>query len=751
MRCFGRTLVCALLMSVGPVNGAQAAQPSDAPHQARSDARPNVLVWMIDDLGFAQIGAYGGVIDTPNIDRLARRGLRYTDYRTTPVCSASRAALLTGRNSHTAHIGGHSAVATDYPGYDALVPRGAGTIAANLQAQGYLTYAIGKWDHLPPRDASASGPFTYWPSGQGFDRYYGFLSFDANNFRPVLWNDHQPAALPADPGYHLTTDMANRAIEWFASRQSVSPAKPFFLYWATGAVHSPHQAPADYIERYRGRFDRGWDDIRSEILDRQKALGLIPPNTTLPPLPAGLPAWKSLSPDERRMHARAMEVFAAQLTHADHEFGRMLEALERSGELDNTLVIVTSDNGASAEGGPNGAYNEHLFFNGRLASVADNLKHFAAWGTEATYPHYSAAWAVAGNTPFRYYKQTAFEGGIHVPLIVSWPQGIAAQGELRRQFHHVSDIAPTILESAGLGMTKRINGVEQMPFDGISMRYSFANADAPTPRKVQYFEMFGNRAIWSEGWKAVVPHRVIAWDMMSPPPISDAGWELYDLRSDVNEMKDLARAEPERLRSMIALFDQQARKFNVYPLQNTADAQKANLAKQARELAARGGLWLYTAAISNIPEALAPPIQTHSFQIEAEVDLDRHANGTIFAVGGSNGGMALHLLRGKPVFSYRNIDLTLTEIAGKRPLKAGRQTLRLDFEREPEGAEVSLSSDGTPLARGRIAGLLPILAMAGNETFDIGSEAGSKASPRSHEDRLDGTVRRLQVKVPVPR
>lgn len=740
-RAVGRSLV-ALAASLAAIVPA-----SHATVQAEGAKAPNILIWMIDDLGFAQIGAFGGVIDTPNLDRLALRGLRYTNYHTTPVCAASRAALLTGRNSHNVHVGGHSAIATDYPGYDAHIPRSAGTIAANLRTQGYLTYALGKWDHLPPEHASASGPFTYWPSGQGFDRYYGFIAFDANNFRPVLWNDHQPVSLSGDSTYHLATDMANHAIAWIGSRQSVSPRKPFFMYWATGAVHSPHHAPQAYIDRYRGRFDEGWDAIRARILAQQKELGIVPVQTRLPPMPEGLPSWSSLSADEKRMHARAMEVFAAQLTHADAEFGRILEALDHSGELDDTIILVTSDNGASAEGGPNGTYNEHLFFNGRFATPADNLKFHAIWGSEATYPHYSAAWAVTGNTPFRYYKQTAYEGGIHVPLILTWPKGIAARGELRGQFHHVSDIAPTLLEAVGVLAPRQIDGVEQMPFDGVSMTYSFADRQAATRRKVQYFEMYGNRSIWADGWKAVIPHRVIAWDMMAPPPISDKGWELYDLQRDVNEMDNRAAAEPGRLKAMIGMFDRAARKNNVYPLQNTADAQKERFAKQASEMAARNGLWLYDMAASHIPVALAPPLQTSSFRAEAELVLKPRASGVIFAIGGSNDGLALSLRDGKPVFSLRGLDLSLTEIAAERVLGAGRAVVGLEFRRTPGGADVQLLIDGAVAARGSVPGPLPVIAMAGNETFDMGVDAGSQVAGRARPGDLGDQIAGLRIEI----
>ena len=490
IRLFGKASACAVATIVaGSISGAPAEEPQIGKTFAESvpapikrntapAGAPNVLVWVIDDMGFGQLGSYGGLIETPNIDRIAQQGLRYTNYHTTPICSASRAALLTGRNSHRVHVGGHSAIAVGFPGQDALVPRSAGTVAENLRQSGYLTYAIGKWDHLPQSDASPAGPFTYWPSGQGFDRYYGFLAFDADNFDPTLWSDHDPVTLSRRPDYHLSSDMAEKAIDWIGARDATDPKRPFMMYWATGAVHAPHHAPQRWLDHYRGRFDAGWDVAAQQTLDRQKKLGLVPADMTLPPLPAGVKHWAELSRDEQRMFARQMEAFAAQLSHADEQFGRILDALEARGELDNTVVVITADNGASAEGAPQGTFSEHYFANGYFATLDENLRLYDQWGGPGTYPHYATGWAVAGDTPFRYYKQTAYEGGTRVPLILSWPKGISARGELRGQYQHVTDITPTILDAAGVPPAQSVNGQRQMAFDGVSMSYSFTRADA---------------------------------------------------------------------------------------------------------------------------------------------------------------------------------------------------------------------------------------------------------------------------------
>ena len=713
---------------------------------------PNVLVWVIDDMGFGQLGSYGGLVETPNIDRVAQQGLRYTNYHTTPSCSASRAALLTGRNSHRVHIGGHSAIAVGFPGQDALVPRSAGTVAENLRQSGYLTYAIGKWDHLPQADASAAGPFTYWPSGQGFDRHYGFLAFDADNFDPTLWSDHDPVALSPRPDYHLSADMAEKAIAWIGARDATDPRRPFLLYWATGAVHAPHHAPQRWLDHYKGRFDAGWDAAAQQILDRQKKLGLVPADMALPPLPAGVKHWADLSRDEQRMFARQMEAFAAQLSHADEQFGRILAALEARGELDNTVILITADNGASAEGAPQGTFSEHYFANAYFATLDENLRHYDDWGGPSTYPHYANGWAVAGNTPFRYYKQTAYEGGTRVPLILSWPGGIAARGELRGQYQHVTDITPTILDAAGIAPAAMVNGQRQMAFDGVSMRYSFAAPAAPTRHATQYYEMYGNRSIYANGWKAVVPHRLDVWDFMNRPLFSDDKWELYNVATDPGEQRDVAAANPRKLAEMKALFDREAKANNVYPLTNTSDAWGFVRQTAAADMARRGYLWTYKGATARIPEALAPPLSSTSFTIEAQLDLDADANGTIAAIGGRHGGFALHLRGGRPVFTYRSLDLKLTEVAADRALRSGPATILLRFERRGESeAVVHILADGAEIASGTILGALPRLFFSPSETFDLGQDSGSgPLADGKTAGVLDGRVRIVNVRVTPP-
>lgn len=727
---YSKLAACAAASSllIGGVPGlarAEGAAPAAATHAAA--ARPNILVWMLDDVGFAQLGSYGGLIDTPNLDAVARQGLRYTNYHATPICSASRAAFLTGRNPHAVHIGGHTVLAMPYPGYDGKIPASAGTLAANLREGGYITYAVGKWDHLPVSDISEAGPFTYWPSGQGFDRFFGFLSAETDQTGTLLWSDHSPVAAPTTDERHLTTVLADQAIGMIRSRTITAQRRPFFMYWATGAAHAPHQAPAAYLAKYRGRFDGGWDKAREEILRRQIAMGVTPKGTKLAPRPDGMPAWASLSADQKRSYARSMEAFAAYLTYADAEFGRMIAALKAQGEFDNTIIVVTSDNGASAEGAHDGAHSVAAFGSGRYPSVAENLRFLDAWGAGETYPHYPLGWAVAGNTPLRYYKATAYEGGIRVPLIVAWPGGIKARGQLRRQFENIADLTPTLLDAAGVPPAASLAGAPQTPFDGRSMVATFDDPDAPEIQRAQYFEMFGNVGIWKAGWKAVIPHRLETWKLGLEPPFTD-NWELYDLRRDPSETTDLAAREPQRLAELKAAFAEEARKNNVLPLMNPAAGMAERRKDWAAAFRARKGVWSYSAPQDLIPAGEAPPVLNGSFVLTARFDIDSAgAAGPIMALGGRHGGMAFYLADGRPTFAYRDLDGSVTRVAAEAPLPAGSHETQVVFDLEKAGARVQLFGDGKPLGAGRIdRPLAPNLAP--NEVLSIAADAGGQVS-----------------------
>lgn len=730
-----RTIAAIALAGTALTSGVAFADPQasaqrSAPAQAAvSQQCPNVLVWLMDDVGFAQVSSFGGLVKTPNIDRVAAMGLRYSNYHTAPICSASRAAFLTGRMPHSVHIGGHATAARDFPGYDAHIPAGAGTIAANLRAAGYVTFALGKWDHLPNAHVSAAGPFNYWPTGQGFDRFYGFLAADTDNWEPQLVRDQTPVGRPQRTDYHLSADLADEAIAMIQSRGAVDPQRPFFMYWATGAAHAPHHAPAEWIARYKGKFDQGWDEVRETILRQQIAQGLAPEGTKLAPLPDTMPRWESLSAEDKQLYARQMEVFAASLSHADAQFGRILDALEAAGELDNTIVVVTSDNGASAEGGPSGLYNEAAV-TGRRLSAADNRPFLERWGAPGTYPHYAYGWAVAGNTPFRYYKQTTHEGGTRVPLVIAWPKGIKARGELRAQFAHVSDIGPTLLAAAGVELAETVNNVKQLPMEGQSLTATFASPTAPGHEGPQYVELYGNKGLWQDGWQIVTSHRYRTWDWQIAKTF-DEPWELYDLRKDPGQTTDLAGRYPERVAAMAAAFDAQARRYNVNPIHNLSDTAGESAEKAARDFARRGGKWRYAGPSSNLASMIAPPVNTRGFSMTANLDLaEPGATAPIFSMGGRMGGIGFYLKDGKPTLVMNDLAGRSVSVAAAEPLAPGAQTIALEVVRgQPDSSgmtpfEVTIRSRDKVVARENLSFALP--AYFGiPETFDLASDWGS--------------------------
>lgn len=725
--------------------------PAAAPHSVPREApRPNVLIWMLDDIGFAQLSCFGGLVPTPNIDRVAMSGLRYTNYHTPPICSAARATLLMGRNSHSVHIGGHAAVARDYPGYDGKVPAGAGTIAENFRQAGYTTFALGKWDHVPMSESTPAGPMTLWPLRQGFDRFYGFLAAETDNFDPLLWEGNAPRNRPAGDGYHLNTDLADRAIAMIDARSGADPAAPFMMYWATGTAHAPHHAPADWIARFRGKFDMGWDRARETILKNQKARRLVPQHASLAPRPGVMPAWESLPAEEKALYARQMEVFAAALAHADAEFGRILDALQRRGELENTIVLIVSDNGASAEGGPTGSYHELLFALDGLPSAQENKPFLDRWGLQGTYPHYAMGWAVAGNTPFRNYKQTTYEGGTRVPLVLAWPKGIAARGEVRDQFVHASDIAPTLLSAAGVKPAKTVNDTPQLPFEGQDFRYSFAATASAGPRS-QYFEMFGHKGLWADGWKIVSYSKLETWNMFGPGR-TDRPWELYDLTKDPGETIDLAKAEPDKLAELDRAFDQQARAYNVHPIADQAQMNRELAPKFAAEFKRRRGVWSYPAPVARLVGPNAPPLMRGNFTARARVTLDSsNPSGAIFAHGGRMGGTGLYLDKGAPVFVVRAMTGEPQFFAASRPLPPGTHEIELSLlpgdPATPSSDEhrIAIRAGGEVLYAG--TGRFRIPGGPG-ETFDIGRDDGSPVGEGySAGAAFPGTIRDITFTV----
>ncbi len=706
--------------------------------QAPADA-PSILVILLDDTGYGQLGAYGGLIKTPNIDRLAAGGLTYTHFHTTALCSPSRAAILAGRNHHSIGFGSHAASAMGFPGYNGIVPPQAASSAKILQQQGYTTYALGKWDHVPAREVSASGPFLGWPSGDGFDHFYGFLWGDIHNFVPVMYENHRPVnPFLGKPEYHLSTDMADRAIYWITAHRSVSPDRPFMMQWAPGATHAPHHAPAAYREKYRGAFDAGWDAARAQILNNQIARGIFPAGTKLSARSEDIPAWDSLTPEQKKMYARQMEAFAAQLEHVDHEIGRIIAALDRTGALDNTLIMVTSDNGASGEGGLEGTHNEMLVLNGiPKTAMEENMKRYDQWGTAETDNHYHAGWAMAGNTPFKHFKQTVHNGGIADPLIIHWPKGIKARGELRTQYHHIIDIAPTLLNAAGLELPAEVDGVKQMPFDGVSMKYSFDKAEAATTHPVQYYEMFGNRAIYDNGWKAVTLHgNRMPWVIAGTFDFDQDVWELYNLKDDPTETHNLAFSNPQKLEELKQKWETEAIKYNVYPLYDDVAARAANVQKRSRTA---DTYTYYPPGAEFISEALSPPVKNRGHTITASLETDGSTNGVIVACGGFFAGYTLYVKENIVTYTYNTFDQNYYTIKASQPLTPGRHEIKFVYEVVVGTDPGAISStgtgtlfiDGVRTGHGTVDRTIPGLFSV-SETFDVGIDNGGSVDRKAY-------------------
>jgi len=685
---------------------------------------PNVIIFLLDDVGFAQLSSFGGLIKTPTIDSLAENGLRYNNFHTTALCSPSRASLMAGRYPHFIGLGSHALTAMGFPGYNAIMPESAKSVANYLQEEGYINYALGKWDHTPLYEVSQVGPFDRWPSGEGFQHAYTFMAADVHQFVPVMWNDHTPE--PYRKSEHLDKDLADRAIEWITGHKSIKSNLPFMMLWASGSMHSPHHAPDSYIDKYKGKFDMGWDKVRETILQQQIAKGVVPAGTKLTKRIDQIPAWDSLSEKEQKLYARQMEVFAAQMEWVDHQIGRVVKALDRIGELDNTLIFVTADNGASGEGGLAGTFNETYVLNGLQTSLEANLKHQADWGRENTYPHYHAGWAMAGNTPFRYFKQSEHRGGQHDALVVHWPNGIKAKGEIRNQYHHISDIAPTIMEAAGITVPDEYHGVKQQPMDGTSMVYSFNQADAPNRKGRQYYEMFGNRAIWVDGWKAVSLHaNRMPWDVNVVLPFDQDKWELYHVAEDFSESTDLAAINPEKLEELIAIFDEEAWKYNVYPLYD--DMIKRLGAQQDRLFGDQTDFIYYWPGAIRIAEKSSAPVKNRAHTIETQLDLQGDEEGVIVAVGGMTGGYTMFIKDNRLYYDYNFLD-GVHYILKSPPLPKGKTDLKFNFIKTKQfGGKGELFVNGKKVDEVEMP-QMHIATYSLAETFDIGRDTGTQVS-----------------------
>src|SRR5262245_7892729 len=643
---------------------------------------PNVVIVLVDDVGFGGPSTFGGPISTPTLDALAQNGLRYNNFHTTALCSPTRAALKAGRNHHTVNMGFITEMATGFPGATGQIPDTTAPLAETLRLNGYSTAAFGKWHETAVWETSVSGTFARWPTFQGFDKFYGFIGGETNQWAPYLYDGLTQATLPDDPKYHFMTDMTDKAVAWIKYQKAITPDKPFFVYFAPGATHAPHHVPPEWIARWAGKFDQGWDKLREETLARQIKLGVVPPGTKLAPKPPAIKDWDKLSPDEKRLFTRQVEVFAAYLDYTDHEIGRMLKAIEATGQLDNTLVFyIAGDNGTSGEGGENGMFNEYTYFNGVHEKVPDLLKVLDKWGSPETYPHMAAGWSVALNAPFGWMKQVASDfGGTRNGMVVHWPKGIKAKNEIRTQFGHVIDVAPTVLEAARLPEPKVVNGVPQIPMEGMSLAYTFDNAKAKDRHTTQYFEISGNRAIYHDGWLARTIHRA-PWESQGRHTLQTDVWELYDVRSDFSLADDVAKKSPKKLAEMQALFMKEAEKYHVLPLDDRM-FERAIAEKVGRPdlMAGRTSLTL-AEGMTGMLENVFLNVKNKSKTITAEIEVPPvGANGTIITQGGRFGGWSLYVKNGVWAYDYNFLGILRSSIAGNDHLRAGKATIGYDVD-----------------------------------------------------------------------
>ena len=708
---------------------------------------PNVVVVLLDDVGFSASGTFGGLIPTPQLDKLAGEGLRYNRFHTTSICSPTRASLLTGRNPHAVHMGTVMNTADDRLGYSGFQTKDAVSIAELLRRAGYNTAAFGKWHQTPDSEASPNGPFDRWPTGQGFERFYGFIGGETDQFEPSLYEGTHQIPVPQRPGYHLTEDLADRAITWLNTQHSIEPDRPAFLYFAPGATHAPLQPPREWIDRFKGKFDAGWDALREEIFARQKRMGIIPANTKLTPRLPQLPAWSSLTADQKRVAARLMEIYAAFLAHTDAQVGRLVEALKANGEFDNTLfVYVVGDNGGSPEGTISGSVNYVASYQNMPETDELMLAQFDKLGGPGTNTHYPAAWAWALNTPFQWTKTVASHlGGTRNGMVVTWPKRIgAAAGGLRSQFGHVNDITPTILEAVGMVAPEEVDGVKQLPMDGTSLIYSFGDAKAAERHTTQYFEVFGNRAIYHNGWMASAFHGRVPWIMGAQPvqKFEEDKWELYDLSRDFSQSRDLAARYPEKLAELKALFDKEGARNNVLPL------SEIRYDSGLPSLSAGKASASYKAGATGIPETALPRFYGNSWTVDANFTVDTNAQGVLAAVGGSAGGWSLFVRPdGKPAATYRLFNIQSFEFVGSDALTPGAHKLTLDFANSGgygKGGTLRFMVDGKPVGTGELV-QSPIASFSLDDTFGVGVDSGSMVGPYPTESQSGFPFRGGQI------
>jgi len=743
------------------VNAAR-SKPWWAPRVVPPKGAPNILLIMTDDVGFGAPGTFGGVIPTPAMDRIAKMGLRYTNFHSAALCSPTRAALITGRNHHSVGFGQIAELASGYPGYNSIFSKDTTTLGTVLVNNGYGTSWFGKDHNVPSYAMTSAGPFDQWPCGMGFQYFYGFLGGDTSQWQPHLYRNTTPIApFVGNPGWNLTTAMADDAIDWLNRQNELAPDKPFFCYYVPGGTHAPHHATPEWIKKISALhlFDKGWNALRDEIFANQKRLGVIPPDAQLTPWPTDtIKPWDALTEAEKKLFIRQADVYAAFLAYTDHEIGRVIQAVDDLGKLDNTLVIyISGDNGSSPEGSPIGTPNEMAQFNGVRFPVERQLSdYYDVWGSDKTYNHMAVGWTWAFDTPFKWTKQIASHfGGTRQGMCMAWPNRIKDAGGIRNQFHHVIDITPTILEATGIPAPTTINGVEQKPMEGGSMVYTWAKAgaNAPSTHKTQYFEMFGNRAIYHDGWIACTTPIQAPWVMTADPPAdveNSYKWELYHVAKDWTENNDLAKSDPEKLKELQELFRSEAKKYHVYPLDNS---RISRLITPRPRLNGDRTVFTYTRPVEGIPYSGAPALIDRSYTITADVEIpEGGAEGMLNTNGGRFGGYGLYLLKGRPVFTYNVVDFVRFRWEGKEALTAGKHSIEFDFKYDGaglgRGGTGILKVDGRQVASKQVPRTLPV-TFQWDETFDVGSDTGTPVDDRDYQIpfRFTGKLHKLTVKV----
>ncbi|MEQ8190873.1 MAG: arylsulfatase [Candidatus Eremiobacterota bacterium] len=740
----------------GQVNLTAEESTPDFPGPVKApEGAPNVLLIVLDDVGFGATGTFGGPVNTPTLDKLASQGLRYNCFHTTALCSPTRAALITGRNHHSAHYGVIGEIATGFEGYNSIIGKDTATIGEILKQNGYSTSWFGKDHNVPDWEMSQAGPFDRYPTGMGFEYFYGFLGAETAQWDPHLTENTRAVEKPAhDKKYHLDKDLADHAINWIKEQKALAPDKPFFAYYCPGTSHAPHHAPKEWIEKYKGHFDQGWDKVREETLARQIKLGIVPENTKLTARPEAIPAWDSLNPKQKELYARMMEVYAGALGHCDYQIGRIIDYIEKNGLMDNTMIIfIAGDNGASAEGTLQGQVNESCVFNGIEEPFDYVYQHINDLGGPMTYNHYPVGWAFAMDSPLQWTKQIASHfGGTRNGMVIAWPGHIRDKGSIRSQFHHVIDIVPTILEATGIKEPYMVNGVYQKPVEGISMVYSFNDEKAPSRRETQYFEMMGNRAIYHDGWIACTTPMTLPWTLTGKKASPrDYKWELYNVKEDFSQASNLSDKYPEKLRELQDMFWVEAAKYNVLPLDNRASERSINSNKPSMTLGKKS--FTYYPGIVRVPAGAVPNIKNSSYTITACLEIpEEGVSGMIVNQGDRFGGWGLYVLDSKPVFAYNLLGLKRFIISSDEKLPHGKVTITYDFKYDGggmgKGGTGTISVNGKKVAEGKIEKTIPF-TYALDACFDVGEDRGTPLIENTYEEpfKFTGTLEKVVIEL----